>query len=159
MRFIIGLVAMLPLAVVAATPDAPDGVASDEISMQAPTENTDGTPLTDLSHLDLKWGFTAGDYSAGSQRIEAVTEGETLMEPVTITLTGSHGDEVTVYFVGTATDEAGNESANSNEISKTYRIVDTTVPNPPSIQFVVPIAVRAISPDGQLLNVIEVAQR
>lgn len=74
---------------------------------QAPTQNVDGTPITDLAGYVVYWGTQSRNY-IGDHRIEdpAVTEWEADIAP------GYY------YFALTAFDAAGNESGYSNEIRK-----------------------------------------
>jgi hypothetical protein len=74
---------------------------------QAPTQNVDGTPITDLAGYVVYWGTQSGSYT-GNHRIDdpAVTEWEADIAP---------GD---YYFALTAFDAAGNESDYSNEVRK-----------------------------------------
>lgn len=74
---------------------------------QAPTQNVDGTPLTDLAGYVIYWGTDSRNY-IGSHTINspAVTEWEATMAP------GSY------YFAMTAFDSENNESGYSNEVLK-----------------------------------------
>jgi hypothetical protein len=77
-----------------------------ELSWDAPTQNVDGTPLTDLAGFNLYWGNASRQYNASvalnpnqlSYRIDLAPG--------------------TYFFSMTATDNDGNESAFSNEVSK-----------------------------------------
>ena len=80
-----------------------------KLSWQAPTTNEDGTPLTDLAGYKLYYSKTQGNYLAPVDVHNVLTH--------TITL----GDG-TWYFVVTAYDTSGNESAYSNEVSKTIKV-------------------------------------
>ena len=82
---------------------------SDTVSLnwQAPTENTDGTLLTDLSGYRIYYGLRSGDYT-DSVLVGAAT-------------TTSHALELEsgeYYFAMTALDADGNESGYSNEVIK-----------------------------------------
>jgi len=74
---------------------------------QAPTENVDGSPLTDLAGFNVYWGSSSRNYT-GSHPITsaAVTEWEATVAA------GSY------YFAVTALDSEDNESAYSNEVLK-----------------------------------------
>jgi hypothetical protein len=75
---------------------------------QAPQENVDGTPLTDLAGYVVYWGQQSRSYD-GSYRIDDpdVTEWEADIAP------GEY------FFALTALDSEGNESGYSNEVRKT----------------------------------------
>ena len=78
------------------------------IRWQAPTENVDGTPLTDLAGYVIYWGTSSRDYT-GSQTINSPTATEweaTMLAPGTY------------YFAMTAFDGENNESGYSNELRK-----------------------------------------
>jgi len=77
------------------------------LSWQAPTENTDGTPLTDLSEYRVYVGDASRDYDQSFD----VPSGASTYE-----LTLASGD---YYLAMTAIDADGNESAYSNEIVRT----------------------------------------
>lgn len=80
-----------------------------------PTENTDGTPLTDLDGVRFyEASVTGGPYA----QIADTDVCELTIERL----------EGTYYFVGTAYNTAGTESEYSNETS---RVVPPSVPNPP----------------------------
>lgn len=74
---------------------------------RAPTQNVDGTPITDLGGYVVYWGTQSRNYTS-SHRIEdpAVTEWEADIAPNTY------------YFALTAFDGDGNESGYSNEVRK-----------------------------------------
>lgn len=87
------------------------------VTWVAPTENTDGTPLTDLAGYWIYYGNSAGIYP---NRVE-------VPDPAAL----SHTLELpagTYYFVATAYNDSNVESAFSNEAIKTV----TSVPNPPT---------------------------
>ncbi|MBZ0156183.1 MAG: fibronectin type III domain-containing protein, partial [Alphaproteobacteria bacterium] len=102
-----GFVAALaiPLLLLAA-PDAFS--ASAALSWDAPTTNTDGSPLTDLAGYKLYYGTSSGSYS------QTINVGTTSSYTVTGLLGGTY------YFAVTAYDSEGNESAYSNEVSKAF---------------------------------------
>ncbi|MDH4260203.1 MAG: putative Ig domain-containing protein [Gammaproteobacteria bacterium] len=79
------------------------------LSWQAPTDNVDGSPLTDLAGFrvyygnsanDLRYVIQVGNPGARSQIVEDLTVG-------------------TWYFAATAYDQSGGESARSNVTAKT----------------------------------------
>ena len=77
------------------------------LSWDAPSTNTDGTPLTDLAGYIIHYGTATGDYS------QSIDTGNVTTYQVT-NLT----DGITYYFTVTAYDTYLNESDYSNEISK-----------------------------------------
>ena len=92
---------------------------STTLSWQAPTTNEDGSPLTDLAGYTIRWGM-----NAGGPYPNIVDVGMILSADIDV---GSQ-DGTTVYYVATAYDTSGNQSAFSNEVSKTY---PTLAPSPP----------------------------
>jgi hypothetical protein len=74
---------------------------------QAPTQNVDGSPLTDLSGYVIYWGTSSRNY-IGSYTINSptTTEWEATVPA------GSY------YFAMTAFDSENNESGYSNEVLK-----------------------------------------
>lgn len=94
----------------------PDGNAIAAVSVEmldrmlrwvAPTQNVDGSPLTDLAGYVVYWGTQSGNYT-GSHRIDSasVTEWEIDLPP------GRY------FFALTAVDADGMESGYSNELLK-----------------------------------------
>jgi hypothetical protein len=80
------------------------------LSWTPPTENTDGSPLTDLAGYNLYWGTESGTYSS------AVTLNGT---GVTSYVVENLLSGATYYFAITAFNGEGMESSFSNEASKT----------------------------------------
>lgn len=80
------------------------------LAWQAPAENVDGTPLTDLLGYHIYYGQHSGDYTTKV----AVTDPKATELQLTLP-SGSY------YFAMTALDEAGDESDYSNEV---IRVVD-----------------------------------
>ena len=78
------------------------------LSWQAPTTNTDGTPLSDLAGFKVYWGTSQGNYS-NSQTVNLGIQ-TFVVEALT---------PATWYFVVTARDSDGNESGYSNVAQKT----------------------------------------
>jgi hypothetical protein len=74
-----------------------------------PTENMDGTPLTDLTGYDIHYGTASGDYT---QSISVTNPG--LATYVVDNLTPG-----TYYFSISAVNSAGTESPLSSEVSQT----------------------------------------
>ncbi len=79
------------------------------LSWAPPTTNTDGTELTDLAGYKVYYGTSPGGYETD---IDAGN---------TTTYTIPDLSPATYYFAVTAYDEMGNESAFSNEVSKTIQ--------------------------------------
>lgn len=99
----------------------PTGSAT--LSWIAPTENEDGTPLTDLDGYKIYYGTTPGDYSAS---INITDESRT-----TWVVDGLAPG--TYYFVATAYNTQGVESVLSNEADKVVEAaVIPTVPCAPT---------------------------
>ena len=87
----------------------PRTVFAESVSLRwdAPTTNTDDTPLTDLAGFNIYQGTETGVYGS------PVNVGYTLCYLVTGLTAG-----ITYYFAATAYDVSANESAYSNEVSK-----------------------------------------
>jgi len=81
-------------------------VSDGRLRWQAPVENEDGTPLTDLSGFVLYWGAESGHYT-GSAKL-----GRKTREWLADLASGSY------YFAITAVDSDGDESGYSNELEK-----------------------------------------
>jgi hypothetical protein len=76
------------------------------VRWQAPTQNVDGTPLTDLAGFRLYWGSKSRSYT-GNARISSPSQTQYRTDNLP---TGT-------YFIAvTALDQQGNESAYSNEV-------------------------------------------
>jgi hypothetical protein len=94
------------------------------LSWQAPTENVDGTPLTDLAGYKVYVGPSSRNYD----QIIDVTDPAATTATVQITVT----DLVTEFYVAmTALDADGNESGYSNEVLKTVTVRIDSDPNAP----------------------------
>jgi len=87
---------------------AATGTGSATLSWTAPTENEDGTPLTDLAGFRLYWGTSPGNYP-NSVRIDNSTV-------TTYTVDGLAPG--TYEFVATAVNQAGVESSFSSPATK-----------------------------------------
>lgn len=103
---------------------SPALVHSFEVCWQNPSENVDGSPLTDLAHVDVYWGTVQGTYP-NSLQYDTTTPGAqnicTTVDP------GAPGD---YYVVATATNTQDEESAHSNTVLKNE---PNTTPLPPII--------------------------
>ena len=89
------------------------------LTWNAPTTNSDGSPLTDLAGYNLYYGTSSGNYT-NTIRVGNAT---------TYILNLSAGS---YYFVATAYNSLGVESSESNQVVKTV-LVDTTPPNVTSL--------------------------
>jgi hypothetical protein len=81
------------------------------LSWTPPTQNSDGSPLTDLAGFKLRWGTSAGSYPSSV----------TINNPGITTYIVENLTPNTYHFVATAFDTAGNESVYSNPASKTIQ--------------------------------------
>lgn len=81
------------------------GDGSMELSWIAPTENEDGTPLTDLAGYKIYWGTESGNY----------TDSVTIDNPSVVTYVLDNLVSNTYYFVATAVNAEGEESEFSEE--------------------------------------------
>ncbi|MDZ7643049.1 MAG: putative Ig domain-containing protein [Woeseiaceae bacterium] len=86
-------------------------LGSATLSWEAPTQNTDGTALTDLAGYRLYWGTSSGNYS------NSVTINDTGITTYVV----DNLAPGTWVFVSTAINEAGVESDFSNEATKTIQ--------------------------------------
>lgn len=84
------------------------GIGSATLSWMPPTQNSDGSPLTDLAGYKIYYGVESGNYP---MIIQVDNPGITLF--VIDNLTPN-----TYYFVITAFSRINNESDFSNEVSK-----------------------------------------
>jgi hypothetical protein len=78
------------------------------LSWQAPTKNVDGSNLTDLAGYKVYYGTSSRNYS------QSVTVNGASSLQRTVSLSPG-----TWHFAVTALDSQGNESAYSNEVTKT----------------------------------------
>jgi hypothetical protein len=79
------------------------------LSWQPPTQNSDGSPLTNLAGYKVYWGNSLGTYPSSV----------TLNNPGLATYVVGNLVPGTYYFVVTALNTAGTESQHSNSASKT----------------------------------------
>ena len=77
------------------------------LTWNAPTTNSDGTPLTDLAGYKVYYGTASGNYA------QTVDVGN-----VTTSVVSNLTDGATYYFAVTSYDASGGESGYSNEVSK-----------------------------------------
>src|SRR5690606_34531458 len=80
-----------------------------ELSWEAPTENEDGTPLTDLAGYKIYWGTQPDEY----------TNSVTIDNPAVLTYVLENLVPATYYFVATAFNAEGSESEPSEMASVT----------------------------------------
>ena len=84
------------------------GTGSAELSWTAPTENEDGSELTDLAGYKLYWGTTSGSYP----------NSVTIDNPSVSTYTVDGLSAGTYFFVATSFNLSGIESRYSGEATK-----------------------------------------
>ena len=92
------------------------------LSWDAPTTNTDGTPLTDLAGYRVYWGTINGTYTANKDVGNILTVN--IAQTMGLTPRGNYCFAVTAYDVEL------NESAYSNEICNNFK----KQPNPPMLR-------------------------
>lgn len=80
-----------------------------ELSWEAPTQNEDGSPLTDLAGYKVYWGTTPGEYP----------NSVTIDNPSVVTYLVENLASNTYYFVATAFNSEGTESAPSDMATAT----------------------------------------
>lgn len=102
--------------------------AETTLNWQAPTQNTDGTPLTDLAGYRVYFGYATRDYVVSAD----VNDPNATTATVTVPLGLVPGDNY-IFIAMTAIDSQGNESAYSNEITRIINVVDDIAPNAPVI--------------------------
>ena len=98
-----------------------------DLNWTPPTENVDGTVLTDLEGYNVWYGFSQGGYT---QSINVADNSATSFGfPVNGIASGT-----SIYVVMTAYDLEGNESAYSNEVVfGPFIETDTTAPAQPQV--------------------------
>jgi len=87
------------------------GLGSATLSWTPPTQNTDGSPLTDLAGYKIYYGNEPGNYQTTIQ----------IDNPGITIYVVEHLTPNTYYFVSTAINSSGVESDFSNEASKQVR--------------------------------------
>lgn len=134
MRYVLAtILALVGSAAYGACPDPlPDNTVC--LTWQAPTENVDGSPLTDLAGYNVYYGSESRTYEDPIPIESATATDATLFSgEVSIVSPGPQGGDVEVYFAMTALDEEGNESAFSNEVLKTVNFPDALPPGVPTV--------------------------
>ena len=96
-------------ALSAAPGDVPASAATVTINWQAPTENSDGSPLTDLRGYKIYYGATAGNYSSNIP----------IPNPGLTTYVVENLPPGRYYFAVTSYNSQGVESAMSPEVVAT----------------------------------------
>lgn len=87
------------------------GNFSTTLSWTAPTENDDGTPLTDLAGYKIYWGNSPGNY----------TNSVTVDNPGITTYVVDNLSAGTYTFVATSFNDAGVESVYSNSVTRSFQ--------------------------------------
>lgn len=105
------------------TPDPPPPPAATgnvTLTWEAPTQNTDGTPLTDLAGFKVYWGTQSGSYPQSASLGNVLTY---RVENLTAGLW---------FFAVTAVNAGGIESEHSDEVSKLVEVEEPPPPPPPT---------------------------
>jgi Fibronectin type III domain len=88
-------------------PSASSGAVT--LNWMPPTENVDGTPITNLSGYDIRYGTSSGDY----------TQTLSVASPGIATYVVDNLTPGTYYFSVSAVESDGSESPSSSEVSAT----------------------------------------
>lgn len=119
---------------------AQDQTGCVDLTWTAPTQNTDGSELTDLAGFKIYYGTVSGTYD----------QSVTIDSPTADNYSVCQLSTGTWYFVATAYNTSGIESDYSNEATKT--VLDTLVaPNEPLITLTSSIAYQLIKVDNGLI--------
>ncbi len=115
MRIFVGLLLVICSINAYAAEAIIEGVGSLHLLYDPPTENADGSELTDLAGYKYYWGPQSRNYiDSFVITDENITEGDFQVTLIAL---------VTEYYVAlTALDEDGNESVYSNEVLKTITV-------------------------------------
>lgn len=119
---------LLVVAAIAISNSANAAQINGPINWQAPTQNVDGSPLTDLDGYRMYFGLASRNYT---DSVPIPDETQTSISNVTVALPFPGLGEHTVFVAMTAYDAEGNESAYSNEVTFRVLIVDGVAPNAP----------------------------
>lgn len=114
----------------------PDPLPADTICLEwvAPTQNVDGSPLTDLAGYRAYYGAESGVYGDPiAIPFPDVTSAELVAGDQIVVEAPADGGEVALYFAMTALDDDGNESALSNEVREVVVFPDTLPPATPQL--------------------------
>lgn len=123
------LLLLLPGMVIAACP--PHDPLGDTMCLDyiLPTENVDGSPLTDLDTLRVYYGFASRTYDGFLTVTDLSVTTFTTSGVIVIPSPGPDGGDVTVFFAMTALDDDANESVESvNEATRIKTFLDTLEP-------------------------------
>jgi hypothetical protein len=96
---------------VAAAPTPPQTLGTATLTWAAPTQNTDGTPITNLSGYVVSYGNSQG----------ALSQTVSITSPATLTYTVKNLGTGTWYFAVSSTESDGTTSALSSIVSKTIQ--------------------------------------
>ena len=130
------------LALLLLLPGLAFGATIDKIDWIAPTQNVDGSPLTDLSSYNVYIGSATRTYITTIPILDPLA---TSALNLSFSLVGVlNGDQVFVAM--TAVDSAGNESVFSNEVVKTVSVINIA-PNAPAI-ITITISIGVDCPSG-----------
>jgi len=136
---IASLLCLFTLPAFAACPD-PMPPATLCIEWEAPTQNVDGTPLTDLAGFQAYWSLTgipANGPAPAGQMIDIPNPDQVqLIEgsgPINLPEPGPEGGTITLYLRMTAYDDDGNVSALSNQVVEEVVFPDTLPPDAPRV--------------------------
>ncbi len=92
------------------------------LTWDAPATNSDGSPLTDLAGYKVYWSTKAGVYDNGNVK--------DVGNVLTVNIGSAAGQlKGTYFFVVTAYNTVGNESAFSNEVSASFFLVPAAPKN------------------------------
>ncbi len=115
--------------------EAPGRSSCGDLEWTPPTQNVDGSPLTDLAGYVVYWRQDEPTFTNSTgQWPNLDLDASDVAYDVSVTVIGDYGDTVTVTYAVTAVDEQGNESAYSNEVSRAFLIVDDVFPMPPDLR-------------------------
>ena len=116
------------------------------INFQAPTQNVDGSALTDLAGFNVYAGLACGSFSFSHQVADPTA---TSTGPLAFTLASTGpiaaGDQVQVCVAMTAYDSRGNESGFSNFETRQFTAVDDIAPGAP---IVITVTIEISCPPG-----------
>lgn len=129
MRFLIGVL-LTVLAVGAQAAESISGTTT--LRWQAPTQNVDGSPLTDLAGYRIYYGLESRNYTGMIDTVDGSATNWSFSIPV------SDVSQIQWYFAMTALNADGDESAYSNEVLKTLTItvVNNAPPDAPFLESV-----------------------
>jgi len=98
------------------------------LTWEIPTENVDGTPLTDLAGFVIHWGTASRTYTSQVDIADPASDEYTWIIETTV--------PTTIYFAMTAYDDDDNVSAFSNEVFKEFTSSDTVPPGAPVLHLI-----------------------